>query len=440
MKRREFIYTAAAGIVAVTSHKSFGNISPNDKIQIGCIGVGGMGQGNMSDFLSHPDASVVAVCDVDEANLNTAAATVKEKAGKEPDKYRDFRKLLERSDIDAVMIGTPDHWHAMIAALACQAGKDVYVEKPLCHNIREGRLAVEAAKKHKRVTQLGTQVHQTQNYHKLVEVVKSGKLGAISKVRVWIAANDAPEGIGNPPDAPVPEGVDYDLWLGPAPVRPFNTNRFHFEWRYFWDYGGGTLGDMGCHIIDPVYWSLGLDHPTKISSIGGRYVLKDNAETFDTQEAVWEYDPPAGHSNKLQLVWSLTAANDYGLENRGLGIMFCGSEGTLIANYGKCELYNQKGELVEQIKPEGDDLGKAGKNHKREFLDCIKSRERCSCDIEYGHKVTTVPLTGNIAARVGRTLEWDAEKELFKNDEEANKLLTREYREPCSPKSLGIES
>jgi len=439
MKRRDFMYTAAAGLAWAATRRSFATVSANEKIQIGCIGVGGMGHGNMNDFLSHADAAVVAVCDVDTANREKAANTVKEKAGKEPDKYTDFRDLLARDDIDAVMIATPDHWHATIAALACQAGKDVYVEKPLSHNVREGRMAVKAARKYGRVTQLGTQVHQTQTYHKGVEIVQSGKLGAISKVRVWIANNSAPDGIGSPPDEEVPEGVDYNFWLGPARERPFNPNRFHFNWRFFWDYGGGTLGDMGCHIIDPVYWALGLESPKSVYSTGGRYTLKDNAETFDTQEAIWEYDPPEGQSNPFLLIWSLSLGNGHGLEKTGSGILFCGTEGTLFLDYENCNLYDKGGDLVEEIRFEDDSVAKAGVNHKREFLDCIKSREKCSCDIEYGHKVTTVPLTGNVSGRIGRKLEWDGETESFKDDPEANSLLTREYREPYSPKALGID-
>jgi predicted dehydrogenase len=441
MKRREFIQSTVAGVVAASAvvRSARASLSPNEKIQLGCIGLGGMGRGDMNDFLGHSDVDVVALCDLDKSHLDQAAATVKERSGKEPRTYHDFREVLARKDIDAVLVATPDHWHCLITTLACKAGKDVYVEKPLAHNVHEGRLALDAARAHGRITQLGTQVHATDNYHQAAEVVRSGVLGAITQARVWISGNAAPNGIGKPEDGPPPEGFDYDFWLGPAPKRAYNPNRSHFSWRYFWDYGGGKLGDFGCHIIDLVFWGLNPGPPLSVSSVGGRYLLPDNAETPDTQDVVWEFGPPPGQSNPFQLIWSHSECNGHGLEGKSPGIMFCGSEGTLIADYNSFQHLDREGKVVKEFHAEGNAVGVAGGKHKREFLDAIRSRQRTSCDIEYAHRLTTMPLIGNIANRLGRKLHWDAEKEQFKNDFQANKLLTREYRKPYDLVSLGIE-
>lgn len=440
MNRRKFLEKASIGIVAasVLGRKGFANSAPNDRIQLGCIGVGGMGRGNMNNFLSLPDVDVVALCDVYKPHLEESATAVLEKSGKQPDLYGDFRDLLEREDIDAVMVGTPDHWHCLITALACKSKKDVYVEKPLAHNVKEGRMALKAARENERIVQLGTQVHATENYRKAAELVQSGVLGAITQVRVWLASDSAPGGIGNPPDESVPEGFDYNTWLGPAKKEPYNPNRSHFNWRYFWEYGGGKLGDFGCHTLDIVLWGINPGPPKRVSSIGGRYLLDDNADTPDTQDVVWEFDAPPGQSNPFQVVWSHTECNKHGLEGRGMGIKFCGVEGSLVVNYDTFQHYDRNGELVKENKAEDGGVGAAGVNHKREFIDCIRSRQLTSCDIEYAHRLTTLPLIGNVANRVGRVLEWDAEKELFVGDAEANRLLTREYRKGWDPVSLGI--
>lgn len=442
MKRREVLQigASAAALHLLRPLRSWSAISPNEKILVACIGIGGMGRSNLRDFLAHDDCEVVALCDVDRNHLTETQAEVKEKTGKSPDVYADFREVLARTDIDAVMIGTPDHWHCPIAALACQAGKDVYVEKPLGHNIHEARLAVDAARRGGRITQMGTQVHQTETYRRAVELVKTGKLGEVSKVRIWIANNNAPEGLGNPADADPPEHLDYNFWLGSAPDRPYNEKRSHFNWRYFWDYGGGWLGDMGCHILDPVFWALDLDAPTRVSSVGGRYVTRDLAEVPDTQEALWEFPAQPGRDHPLQLVWSLTTGNGRGLEGSGKGILICGTEGTLNVDYGFFKHFDKGGELVEEFRPEDDGLGAAGKSHKREFLDGMRTRTRCSCDIEYGHKLTTVLHLGNIAHRTGRVLHWDAEREEFAGDPDASRLVGREHRQGWSPEELGLKT
>jgi predicted dehydrogenase len=290
-------------------------VGANDRIVLGFIGVGGMGTGLLEIFRKFPDVAVAAVCDVYEPHRLRAQS----QAGGAPEAYGDFRRVLDRDDIDAVVVATPDHWHAIPTILACGAGKDVYCEKPLSWRLAEGRAMVDAAAKHERVTQMGNLIHAGENYHRVVEIVRSGVLGRITKARVWMASARA--GLGNPPDAAPPGGCDYDFWLGPAPLRPFNPNRFTFNWRYFWDYGGGILADFCCHIVDPVHWALEVDAPETISATGGRYALKDNAETPDTLEVVYHY------AKGFDMVWSQADTSAHGFEGKGLGILFQGTEG-----------------------------------------------------------------------------------------------------------------
>jgi len=319
--------------------------------------------------------------------------------------------LLDRKDIDAVVIATPDHWHAIPTILACQAAKDVYCEKPLTHRIVEGRAVVAAAEKYKRVTQMGNLIHAGENYHRVVEIVRSGILGTISKTRVWMAADRG--GLGKPADCDPPAGCDYEFWLGPAPSRAFNPNRFTFNWRWFWDYGGGLLTDFCCHIVDLVHWAMDVDAPRTVAASGGRLALVDNCETPDTLEVAYEYEK---NGQNFLLVWSHTDANTHGLEGLGLGIMFQGTEATLVANYDTYKLLPEKGRaLHEPPKTLPRSVG-----HHREWLNAIKSRAQCSCNFAYGHRLSSVGHLGNIALRTGEKLKWDAAAERITNHPEAN--------------------
>src|ERR1700761_6091785 len=281
--RRSFLAAAPALAGGTFALGAQGKASPNESITLGFIGLGGMGSGLLNIFRKMPDVRVAAVCDVDESHCGKA----KETAGGKAEAYSDFRRVLDRKDIDAVVVATPDHWHAIPTILACQAGKDVYCEKPLAFRIGEGRAMADAAAKYKRVTQMGNLIHAGENYHRVVEIVRSGVLGKITKTRVWLAADRS--GMGRPQDGSPPPGCDYDFWLGPAPSRPFNANRFTFNWRYFWDYGGGILVDFCCHIVDLVHWAMDVEAPRTIPAVGGRYALDDNAEVPDTLEVAYEY-------------------------------------------------------------------------------------------------------------------------------------------------------
>ena len=271
------------------------------------------------------------------------------------------------------MIATPDHWHAIIAILACQAGKDVYCEKPLAHRIQEGRAMVTAAEKARRVTQMGNLIHAGENYHRVVEIVRSGVLGKISKTRVWMAADR--RGLGRPADGPPPAGCDYDFWLGPAPDRPFNPNRFTFNWRYFWDYGGGILTDFCCHIVDLVHWAMDVEAPRTISAVGGRYALDDNAEVPDTLEVAYEYQKG---DQKFLMVWSQTDANAHGLENQGLGIMFQGTEATLVADYGHYRIIPEKGPEDRRAAQDAAPIGRPSSRVARRDQDPLASARATS--------------------------------------------------------------
>jgi predicted dehydrogenase len=398
-------------------------VPPSEKIVLGFVGTGGMGTGLINTFKNFPDVEIAAVCDVYEPHLQRARS----EAGGAPEAFRDFRQVLDRKVVDAVVIATPDHWHGITTILACQAGKDVYCEKPLAHRIQEGRAMVSAAEKFKRVTQMGNLIHAGENYHRVAEIVRSGVLGKISKVRVWLAADRS--GLGRPPDGPAPQGCDYDFWLGPAPQRAFNPNRFTFNWRYFWDYGGGILTDFCCHIVDLVHWAMDVEAPSSIAAVGGRYALADNAEVPDTLDVTYEYQKG---DRKFLMVWSHTDANTHGIEGQGLGIMFQGTDATLVADYKDYRILPERGRQIEEPKPS---LPRSV-GHHREWLDAIKTRARCSCHFGYGHRLTTVGNLGNISLWTGEKLKWDPVSERIVNHSEANRYLTKEYRKPWTMPSV----
>ena len=418
LSRREFLAASAlaAGAVARGGEpETRRRVGPNDQIVLGFIGLGGMGSGLLDIFRKLPDVRVGAVCDVYEPHRLRAKQT----AGGNPSDHKDFREVLDRKDVDAVVIATPDHWHAIPTILACQAGKDVYCEKPLSYRIAEGRAMVKAAEDNKRVTQMGNLIHATENYHRVVEIVRSGVLGKITKTRVWMAGDHS--GKGRPADTEPPAGLDYDFWLGPAPLRPFNPIRFLFNWRFTWDYAGGTLMDFCCHIVDLVHWAMEVDAPETICATGGRYALQDNLETPDTLEVVYHY------AKGFDMVWSQSDASSHGFEGRGLGIEFQGTDATLVADYGTFQVFPEKGRTIEL--PAASLPRSVG--HHREWLDAIRTRARCACHFEYGHRLTSVGHLGNIALWTGEKLRWDGAAERITNHDDANRHLARaSYRAP----------
>jgi predicted dehydrogenase len=422
--RRDFLKSVGAGLalsLTASNYRALGGVGANERIQMGFIGLGGMGTGRLKEFMQHDDVDVAALCDVDESHLNQALAEVEKIRGRKPKGFHDFRGLLDQHEIDAVMIATPDHWHALPAIRAFQAGKDVFVEKPLSYSIGEGRAMVKAARANQRVSQVGIHIHNhTPNYRRAVELVKSGMLGKISRVTCWKTSDT--KGLGNPPDGAPPPELDYDFWLGPAPKRPYNPNRSHRNFRYFWDYSGGLFIDFWCHITDVVFWAMDLKAPESVAAVGGRFFLTDNTETPDTLDLVYEFP-------KLDLTWTLNPTRLPGFESLGgIGCVFQGTEASLAVNYTDHELH-VKGEKVTDFQRPAPTIPDSP-GHIREFLDAIKSRQQTTCNVAYTHQLTKAGLLGNIAYRTGRRIRWDDERERVIRDPGANRMVTRRYRKP----------
>jgi predicted dehydrogenase len=393
----------------------------SEKVRVGLIGSGGMGRGDLECFFLNPEVDCVVICDVDDAMSAKGVGVCEKKRGKKPDTVKDFRRVLDRKDVDVVLIATPDHWHALPAVLACQAGKDVYVEKPLAKTIDEGRAMLEASRRHNRIVQMGSQWRSSKHILEAAELVRSGKLGKVSLVRGWAYLDWLPS-IGKPVDCSPPPTADYDFWLGPAPKHAFNPNRFHFSFRWFWDYAGGLMTDWGVHLINMMLMGMDNSAPKTICSSGGKYVLDDNSETPDSQITTYEFP-------HYMLVWEHKAGLNNGLNNRPWGIEWSGTEGTIILNDSGWETITERKQanLESQKKPGGADARPA---HVRNFLDCVKSRQQPVLNLEIGHHVSTVAHLGNIAYRSGRKIVWDAAKEKIVGDPEANKLVRAEYRKP----------
>jgi len=427
--RRDFMRASSAALAAsalARANSAHGESvsttsSPNEKIVLGAIGCGGMGRGSLAAFLHNEDVEMAVVCDVDDKQLAEAARLVDARRGVAPDQVKDFRRVIARNDIDAVVVSTPDHWHALPTIYACQAGKDVYCEKPLGKTIDEGRAMIEAARANNRVTQMGTQWRSGEHYADAVAFVQSGALGKVRLVRAW-AYLDWVGGIGNPEDCAPPEGVDYDLWLGPAPLRPFNPNRFHFNFRWFWDYAGGLMTDWGVHLLNVCQWAMGPEMPQRVSSTGGRYALDDNSETPDTQAALYEF-------KDYSLIFEQQMLGGLGPGGKEHGMLFCGAEGTVTINSAgweftpepkKKDLEPRKGAAVTDGRPA----------HIRNFLDCIRTREAPVQNFESGHFVSTIAALGNLAYRTRSEIHWDAEQERVTNNAEADAMVGCAYRAP----------
>lgn len=449
VSRRTFILSSAAATAAAATRAKAQGASASDKIGVGLVGCGGQGRHDARAMMKAGGDKLEwrAICDIDEKQLDGAAKDAAD-LNQKPERYRDFHKLLDRKDIDVVIVGTPDHWHAAVAILACQAGKDVYVEKPISHNIAEGRAMVEAARKFKRIVQVGQQQRSDAHFREAMKYLESNPLGVISRTETYNFNNDTPDGFGNPPDGPAPDSADYDRWLGAAPLRPFNPNRWHNRWRWFYDYAGGMICDWNVHIMDIVHWGMKVDAPFSIYATGGKRVLTDNRETPDCMDVVYEYRTPAGQM--FTQVYTMGKCYQRGTHPEGYGTEFFGTEGSLFINRGGWRVTPEvkrvevddpanpgKKKMVEQPrikaiqKPGGDSVAP----HARNFLDCVRSRkvEDLHCPIETGHRIATACHLGNIALRLGRKIWWDREKEIITQqdgtpDTAANVWLTREYR------------
>jgi predicted dehydrogenase len=393
----------------------------SERVRVGVIGCGGMGKGDLATFFLNPEVECPVICDVDDNQLAETVKLVEDKRGKKPDTVKDFRRVIERKDVDVLLVATPDHWHALPTVLGCQAGKDVYVEKPLATSIAEGRAMLEAAHQHDRIVQMGAHRRSSPTYAEAIEFVRSGQLGKVGLVRAW-AYLDWIKPIGKPADSEPPVRVDYDMWLGPARLRSFNPNRFHFNFRWFWDYAGGLMTDWGVHLLQVLLWGMGSEPPKAVMSSGGKYVLDDNSETPDTQITVYEFP-------SYTMVWEHKVGVGQGLYNRSWGMAFVGTDGTLVINDEGSQILveHRKATLEPKKSPPGTDPRPA---HVRNFLDCVKSRQQPVENLEVGHHISTVAHLGNLALRTGRRIVWNPAAEQVVGDEQANHLVSVTYREP----------
>lgn len=410
LARRRFLQTSALGLTAATYAGAAQK--PNERVRLAVMGVNGRGLQLLRGFMALANVEITTICEVDDAVVRPAQDALSNQE-RRPGVERDIRRVLEDRDLTALVVAAPDHWHALATVWACQAGKHVYVEKPISHNLVEGRRMVEAARRHDRVVQVGTQRRSGPHFASAVELVRSRRLGKIPFARTWIAGNRP--NIGRGKDSAVPRGVDYDLWLGPAEQRPFNRNRFHYKWHWNWDYGTGELGNNGIHGLDLVRWLLNLDTPTRICSGGGKLFYKDDQQTPDTQVAVFDFPT-------CNVVWEHRIWSRSGLMGQPWGVALYGENGVLT--------FDSRGWHVEEGIEASDRTQEMDRAHLQNFIDCIRASRRPNADIEEGHKSTRLCHLGNLALRLGQTLHFNARTETCTNSPEANRLLGRTYRRP----------
>jgi predicted dehydrogenase len=442
--RRSFI---AGTTAAIASAAAVGSASAaSEKINVGFIGYGLIGKRHVLDFQQQPDVNIVAVAECHEGRLNEAKSLISGKVRG----FSDFRRLLDDKDVDAVVVSTPDHWHALMTMLACAAGKDVYVEKPLTLFPREGRWMIDVAAKHKRVVQVGTQQRSGPHYSRAKELIQSGHIGKVVSVRMQSYRNIMP-GFGSPADCPPPAELDWNMFLGPAPERSYNPNRGLYHFRWFWDYSGGQMTNLGQHSLDIVDWCLGPLALKSVASFGGRFALADNGETPDTQDAIFDFPG-------FTAAWSHREVAQG--EPTGSSFVFYGTKGSLSISRSGFTVTPDRvirpENAVPQFTSDGQPVGGVARSreaaesklwttamtdqsgnqldqfrrHVRNFLDCIKSRQQPVSDLESGHRVAALCHLANLSLRLGRSLQWDTKQETIRDDQEAAKLAERPYRPP----------
>jgi len=432
--RRQFVRDSGMVLGAMmlpNARRSRGRrVPPSDQVRVGVIGCNGMGFHDLGSILKIREVTCGALCDVDGSVLHGRAAEVEAETGVRPALYSDFRRLLDDPDIDAVIIGTPDHWHCLIMVMACEAGKDVYVEKPLANSIGECGLMVAAAERYGRVVQAGQWQRSGSHWSDAAAYARSGEIGRIRLVKAW-AYQGWMKAIPVQPDGPAPDGVDYDMWLGPAPARPFNPNRFHFNFRWFWDYAGGLMTDWGVHMIDMVHYAMGDAGPKRVAASGGKFAYPDDAsETPDTLQAVFEFD-------HYSMLWEHATGIDLGPYQRDHGVAFIGNRGTVVVDRQKWEVLPEIEDVDGKstylttpmpVQRRQDDGGLDA--HMVNFVECIKTREQPRCNAAVAARAAVTAHLGNIAFKTGRRLSWDDATGSFPGDEAANALLVPHYRAP----------
>jgi predicted dehydrogenase len=444
ISRRDLAKSAVAA-TALSYSRIFG---ANERVGVGYIGIGNRGDQVHDAFLEHGDQQTVAVCDLRDDYMDFAV----KKSRATPKKYTDYKKLIEDKSVDAVVIATPDHWHALMFIDACNAGKDVYVEKPLSLTVVEGRKMVDAAERTKRVVQVGTNRRSWRTYKEAADFVRAGGIGHVTVARCFHIRNEWPNGLGAAPDGPPPSPQEWDQWLGPAPKVPYNANRAYYNFRWFYDYSGGQVTNFGVHYVDVIRWFLGQDAPKAVTAIGGRYAgIKDNREIPDTLQVIWEFD-------KTLVVFEQYDASSAPPNPPNSEMELRGTKGTLYVRNTNWDVVPER----VSSKNEGYDAGKGYGNpldrtarragaaavpaiepksvkgpnsadttaHTRNFLDCIKTRGKCNADVVTGHLSTSATLIANIAHKTRSMLEWDAKAERFTNNQAANRYLSYQYRAP----------
>jgi predicted dehydrogenase len=425
--RRKFIKTSAIATAAIGTFPTIMNAcaSPADKVNVALIGCRGMGFSNLTTFLEQDNVECLALCDVDANVLENRAAEVEKLTGARPQVFKDFREVLDNPDIQAVIIGTPDHWHAVMMIMALEAGKHVYVEKPMGHSIEECNAMVRAAKKHPElVVQVGMWQRSSKHWFEASDIVKSGQLGDVHLVKAWIY-----KGYDEPypalPNSEAPDYVDYDMWLGPAPQRPFNPNRFHYNFRWWWDYAGGAMTDWGVHLLDFALYAMDAGMPKSISPGGGIFYHEEGAlETPDIQQALYNYP-------KHSMVWECGLNPGMGPYGKGHGVAFVGHKGTLVVDRSGYEIKPDWNSAEKAHYFEGEtqeNYGDGLNEHVQNFLKCIREGGTPNASVEIGAKTAIISEMGNIAYRTGKRINWDEAAAKFTN-EEADKLTRLDYNE-----------
>jgi predicted dehydrogenase len=425
--RREFLQqsslTLATAAATATIAEAQTKVALSDKLILGIIGPGGMGSNHLKNLVGYPDVEIAYVCDADANRMNAAAKLVEGTGRKPPKTTQDMRTILDDKSVDAVFIATPDHWHAPATILACDAGKHVYVEKPCAHNIREGRLMIEAAQRNKRIVQVGTQSRSSAHVMKAMELLKNGAIGEILTAKVW---NSQKRGnIGHQQPTPPPKDLDFDVWTGPAPLRDYQPNLLPGVWRWWYDFGCGDMGNDGVHNLDIAVWGLGVEtHPTTIAALGGKYFFDDDQQFPDTQNVLFEYESDA-KGQKRQLAFEQRIWSPYRQEGYENGNAFYGTKGLLVLGHTVgWQLFGERNKLIDSMNGSPDLPA-----HHRNFFACIRSDEKPHADIGIGHLSASLCHLGNIATRLRRVLSFDPKAEKIVNDEEGNGLVRRQYRE-----------
>lgn len=424
INRRKFLTRSCRAIgvgatlfTGLKSGKAYAaRVTPSDQVRLAIIGTGGMGGRHVEALAENDNCHMVALCDVAKGRYYERLDKYEQIAGRRPEGFQDFRYVLDRADIDAVLVATPDHWHPLLTILGCQAGKDVYVEKPACPTVAEGRAMVEASRRYGRIVQLGTQQRSMPVFQKAIDLIKSGRLGTITSASAWLDTNDWRPGLEV---EPVPAGLDWDLWLGPSPYEPFSRARFHgFMGNH--DYArGGQLTNWGVHLMDIIHWGIGQDKPLSVQAMGTNATIGAGTHNYETIDCLFEYPG-------VNVTWEQRHSHDH--DGKGLGIMFQGTEGRLVVDRGTYKVMPESLGIAEFVgEPE---RSWANKDHHNNFFDSIRTRKRPAAEIQQGVRSTIPMLLAGIALKTERKLVWDGESERFANDEAANRYLSRAYRPP----------